>query len=186
MNLRTGETTSYRTGDDGDLENGRSTAFLTLSSNNPFGNTNVFTDELGLQTYTNSIAIDWEQHDVVAETVYGYYVVDRVALDWNDAVDTAAGLSISTFTTGWFLPNIRAMFRIFQFENTPVNTPMNYAPFNLTNTGHFWSSTTRTLVTAQAHTVINNSGFGASIQTKTTATTRHIYGRIFTYAELGL
>ena len=44
--MKTGQTTSYRTGDDGDLEAGRATDFFTLASNNPFGNTNRFTDEL--------------------------------------------------------------------------------------------------------------------------------------------
>ena len=44
--MKTGQTTSYRTGDDGDIEAGRATDFFTLSTNNPFGNTNRFTDEL--------------------------------------------------------------------------------------------------------------------------------------------
>ena len=44
--LKTNQTVSYRTGDDGDLQKGREVDFYTLSANNPFGNTNRFTDEL--------------------------------------------------------------------------------------------------------------------------------------------
>jgi hypothetical protein len=61
--MKTGQTTSYRTGDDGDIEAGRAASFLTLGTNNPFGNTNRFTDELGGSTYTNKIAIDWCCYD---------------------------------------------------------------------------------------------------------------------------
>lgn len=180
MPLRTGQTTSYRTGDDGDLEEGRGAAILTLSSNNPFGNTSRFTDELGLQTYANDIIIDWEARDYTGTTVLGYYRIDRVALNWDDATDTAAALSIGTFTTGWYLPNIVEMFRIFKFEGNTANIPMDYAPFNLSYTGKFWSSTTRGIASAQAHDVINNSGYGANVSGKTTAINHHIYARIFT------
>ena len=39
---KTGQTTSYRTGDDGDIEAGRDVDFTTLKADNPFGNTNLF------------------------------------------------------------------------------------------------------------------------------------------------
>ena len=42
--MKTGQTTSFRTGDDGDLEAGRNVSFTVLAENNPFGNTNRFTD----------------------------------------------------------------------------------------------------------------------------------------------
>jgi len=68
--MKTGQTTSYRTGDDGDLEAGRNTSFTVLAENNPFGNTNRFTDELGGSTYTNNIVIDWSTYD--GSTVLGW------------------------------------------------------------------------------------------------------------------
>jgi hypothetical protein len=61
--MKTGQTTSYRTGDDGNIQAGRATSFSVLAENNPFGNTNRFTDELGGQTYTNNIMIDWSTFD---------------------------------------------------------------------------------------------------------------------------
>jgi len=55
--MKTGQTISYATNDDGDLEAGRNTSFTVLAENNPFGNTNRFTSELGTQTYTNNIVL---------------------------------------------------------------------------------------------------------------------------------
>ena len=52
MPLKTNQTTSYATGDDGDLQSGRATDFFTLASNYPFGNTSRFTYIDGTQTYT--------------------------------------------------------------------------------------------------------------------------------------
>jgi hypothetical protein len=61
--MKTGQTTSYRTGDDGDLEAGRDTDFFTLDAA-PLHNdgsatlnttTNRFTDTLGGSTYADDI-----------------------------------------------------------------------------------------------------------------------------------
>jgi len=60
---KSGQTTSYRNGDDGDIEAGRGSGFFTLTGNNPFGNTNRFTDTAGGTTYANNIAIDWNTFD---------------------------------------------------------------------------------------------------------------------------
>ena len=95
--MKTGQTTSYRTGDDGDIEAGRDVDFFTLASNNPFGNTNRFTDELGGATYTNNIVIDWSTYN--GTNVLGYYrrlvssggVFDYI---WNDAIDLGASFQI--------------------------------------------------------------------------------------------
>lgn len=125
--MKTGQTTSYRTGDDGDLEAGRDVDFLTLAANNPFGNTNRFTDELGGQTYTNNIVIDWSTYN--GSTVLGY---KRTATNvfsggWNDAIDTCAAISIGTFTSGWRLANLKEWQNII---NSELSSPLGYAPFN--------------------------------------------------------
>jgi len=137
--MKTGQTTSYRTGDDGDLEKGRATDFLTLASNNPFGNTNRFTDELGGQTYTNDIVIDWSTYD--GSTVLGYKrTLSATAVVWNDAIDGALTVSIGAFTTGWRLPNIYELVNIANFNLTSFSF-INYAPFNITEQ-YLWSSNT--------------------------------------------
>jgi len=133
--MKTGQTTSYRTGDDGDLERGRNVSFTTLAENNPFGNTNRFTDELGGQTYTKNIVIDWSTYN--GSTVLGWRRTQSTAT-WNNAIDQSLVVNIAPFTTGWRLPNVQELFSLQYFAN--ANT-MNYVPFNLTATSK-WTSTT--------------------------------------------
>jgi hypothetical protein len=141
--MKTGQTTSYRTGDDGDLEAGRATSFLVLASNNPFGNTNRFTDELGTQTYTNNIVIDWSTYN--GSTVLGY---DRrvnggganTDKTWNNAIDQALAHSIVGYTSGWRLTNRTEALNIC--SDDAILTWLNYAPFNISASVGFWVSNT--------------------------------------------
>jgi hypothetical protein len=138
--MKTGQTTSYRTGDDGDIEAGRATNFTTLASNNLFGNTNRFTDELGGQTYTNNIVIDWSTYD--GSTVLGYNrnINNWAASNWDTAIDNALAYSIGSFTSGWSLANKK---QIENLQNMSiVGAALNYAPFNYNTTASLWSSTT--------------------------------------------
>ena len=155
--MKTGQTVVYRTGDDASTSSeGRATDFTTLGVNNPFGNTNRFTDELGGSTYTNDIVIDWSTYDTVAGTVLGWY---RLAMPtvgtytWNQAIDNALAFSIGTFTTGWKLANTVEYSSLFNWANAPVNK-INYAPFSLV--GDFWTSTTDFHATTSAFYVINS------------------------------
>ena len=164
--MKTGQTVSYRTGDDGDLEAGRATSFTVLASNNPFGNTNRFTDELGGTTYTNNIVIDWSTYD--GSTVLG---ISRVAIatgnTWNQAIDNSLAFSVGTFTSGWRLPNIREIFNLTNYVNDQSNL-LNYSPLNLSSSGRvYWSSTTIIGVTTAAY-AFSNIGF-TSQQTKTSS-----------------
>jgi hypothetical protein len=177
--MKTGQTTSFRTGDDGDLEAGRATSFTTLASNNPFGNTNRFTDELGGQTYTNNIVIDWSTYN--GTRVLG---ISRVAIatgqTWNTAIDDSLSYSVGTFTSGWRLPNIREIFNLLNFVNDQNNL-LNYSPFNLSSTGRvYWSSTTIIGATTLAY-ALSNIGL-ISQQTKTTSYT---YFRVRTFNVSG-
>jgi hypothetical protein len=153
--MKTGQTTSYRTGDDGDFEAGRAVDFFTLASNNPFGNTDRFTDELGGQTYTNNIVIDWSTYD--GTTVLGWRRTDNgVNITWDNAIDGALAVSIGSFTTGWRLPNINELYNLINRGATIVG---NYTPFTLlpTNIAH-WSSTSRESNTGVAECVYFNGG----------------------------
>jgi hypothetical protein len=135
--LKTGQTISYRTGDDGDLEDGRATDFLTLGGNNPFGNTNRFTDELGGATYTNNIVIDWSTYD--GSTVLGIMKNDNgTNINWADSIDAAIILSIGTFTSGWRIPNIYELFSFYYWGGTRA---FDYTPFNDLSNTLFWTST---------------------------------------------
>lgn len=125
--MKTGQTTSYRTGDDGDIEAGREVDFFTLSTNNPFGNTNRFTSELGTQTYTNNIVIDWSTYN--GETVLGYFrLINNTNVDWDNACTLASQLAIGAFTNNWRLPNRVELENIWYGQCT---LGFNYTPLNL-------------------------------------------------------
>ena len=135
--MKTDQTTTYETGDDGDLKSGRATDFFTLASNNPFSNTNRFTDELGGSTYTNNIVIDWSTYD--GDEVLGYYRTAQGNNVWNDAVSNALALSVSTFTSGWRLTNMYELTNLYKIGNRSMNwSPINQGAANT----RFWTSTT--------------------------------------------
>lgn len=174
--MKTGQTTSYRTGDDGDLERGRNTSFTVLAENNVFGNTNRFTDELGTQTYTKNIVIDWSTYD--GATVLGWRRTDNGGnITWNNAIDGALLVSIAPFTSGWRLPNFMEFLSIIRYESP---SGIAYAPFSLNYIGYFWTSTTNIRNTLQAFT-INQFDLLFSPQNKTSVTNfRYIPCRTFT------
>jgi hypothetical protein len=174
--MKTGQTTSYRTGDDGDIEAGRATSFTVLAEHNPFGNTNRFTDTLGGTTYANNIVIDWSTYN--GTTVLGWH---RLAMPtvgtytWNQAIDNALTFTNGSFTTGWKLANIAEYFSLFNWANTPVNK-LNYAPFSLI--GDFWSSTT-TEGSVNAYYVVNSTTLHI-FTTGKTAGIKALFNRVFT------
>ena len=150
--IKTGQTTSYRTGDDGDIEAGRATSFTVLASNNPWVNTNRFTDTAGGQTYANNIRIDWSTYD--GSTVLGYYQLSTSLLyTWNQAIDWAVALSTAGFTSGWRIPNINELMNIM---NWGLSANLNYAPFSIATLSH-WTSTTNNNDTASALIILSNS-----------------------------
>ena len=135
--MKTGQTTSYRTGDDGDIEAGRLTSFTVLSSNNPFGNTNRFTDTLGGQTYSNNIIVDWSTYD--GSTVLAYYKGDISGRTWNAQIDQYLSSTLGGLT-GWRVFNAYEAINIMNLERM-TNYVYNYAPFNIAaSPRYFWIS----------------------------------------------
>lgn len=175
--MKTGQTTSYRTGDDGDIEAGRATSFSVLSANNPFGNTNRFTDTLGGTEYANNIVLDWSTYN--GTTVLGWH---RLAMPtvgvytWNQAVDAGRAFTSGSFTTGWKLPNTVEYFSLFNWSNSPANK-LNYAPFSLVS--DFWSSTTDAASTTSAYYVVNSTTLHF-FTTGKTAGIKALFNRVFT------
>lgn len=133
---KTGQTTSYATGDDGATQRGRLTNFLTLPSNNPFGNTNRFTAKNGTQTYTNSVAYDWSTYN--GSTVLAYYYGDANTRTWTTQLSQYTNSTIDGLT-GWQLFNIYEAMNIMNFS-FPGGFVYNYAPFNLTRRYMFVST----------------------------------------------
>lgn len=177
--LKTNQSVSYRTGDDGDIEAGRSVDFFTLPTNNPFNNTNRFTDEAGNQDYLLGIVIDWSTYD--GTTVLGYRrTLSGVAVTWNNAIDGALSVSIPPFTSGWRLPNIREIVNLLNYQTLSGNV-LNYSPINITSQVNLWSSTTNPTTTTNAFYLGDSfSGNVAGNLAKTIAAGHYIPCRTFT------
>ena len=152
--MKTGQTTSYRTGDDGDLEAGRATDFFTLASVNPFSTLDRFTDELGGQTYTNKIVIDWSTYN--GSTVLGYYRTSLGSNTWDNAIDAALAHSVGSFTTGWRLVNVNELMNICQW-NASITYVLNYSPFNISASPVLTSTTAPNNTAAMIYKAAANS-----------------------------
>ena len=149
--LKTGQTTSYRTGDDGDFQEGRDVDFYTLPSNNPFGNTDRFSDELGGTVYASGILLDWSTFD--GTNVIGWRITSNgVAITWDSAIDEALSLSIGGFSSGWRLPNNNESTMLY---NTVTTRHLNYAPFNNTTNNRYWTGTVPGSITTYAYVSVN-------------------------------
>ncbi len=136
--MKTNQTVSYRTGDDGDIQAGRATDFFTLASESPFNNVQRFTDELGGQTYTNKIIIDWSTYN--GTDVLGY--ADLLSSDtWANMISNCNSHTVGTYTSGWRLANIRELYNISNYGIWPHT----YTPINIFNGGasmsFIWAST---------------------------------------------
>jgi len=135
--LKTGQTTSYGTGDDGATQRGRATSRLVLPSNNPFGNTNRFTNKTGGSTYANSVTYDWSTFD--GSTVLAYYFGDMPATRPLATQMTQHLASTFDGLTGWYLTNMQEMLNILDWGRL-ANYQLQYPPFS-TNLRYFWVST---------------------------------------------
>lgn len=182
--LKTGQITSYRTYDDGDLQEGRDSDFFTLGGNNVFGNTNRFTDELGGQTYTNNIVIDHSTDD--GGEILGYYrVANQVNVNWNDAVDGASSLSIGSFSSGWRLPNARELDNLAYYK--AGSGGVSYIPMSPLHGFNLWTSTTDPGATSRALVrAFTGQGISTAALAKTSISAEYFSVRNFTYAELGV
>jgi hypothetical protein len=158
MPLQSGQTTSYATNDDGDLQRGRLVDFNTLPYNNGFGNTNRFTDELGGQTFTNNIVIDWSTWDGGTD-VLGYIL--SINSDSNTSQQTwTTWISGQPYTTGgfgnWYVVNVAELNTLL---NWSYGTGLDGYPFNnpTSGDGNFWTSTTWSSNTGHAFYKNRNS-----------------------------
>lgn len=175
--LKTFQTTSYATGDDGNIQTGRGNTHLVLGWDNAFGNTNRFTDEFGGQTYTSGIVLDHYQDN--GTSIQGYYKNVGGNSSWATNITYCNGLTVGSFS-GWRMVNVRQLEVLLNYE---ILQPMNFAPFNF-NGYVFHSSTSFKQDTATyCHGL---SGQYMFIIGKGAASGRALACRRFTYAELGL
>jgi len=157
MPLQTGQTTSYATGDDGDLQRGRLVDYTTLPHNNGFGTTDRFTDELGGQTFTNNIVIDWSTWD--GGTDVNGYILSSNSDSNNTRQVWATWMAGQPYTTdsfgNWYVVNINEMNNLMNYEST---NGLNGYPFNnpTNSNGNLWTSTTYYNQTGQAFHKLRN------------------------------
>jgi len=140
--LQTGQTTSYATGDDGNLKHGRLTDFFTLKTNNIFGNTHRFTDENGNQTYSSNYVIDHA-------TGLGWCITLQSSANWTSAISASLSLTVGINTFIDFkLPNINEVLSIMVWSQICLN----YTPFNINlgSSSQMWTSTTNYSSTSAA------------------------------------
>ena len=141
MPLQTGATTSYATGDDGDLQRGRLVNYTTLPYNNGFGTTDRFTDELGTQTFAKDIIIDWSTWGGDTD-VLGFIFTPRsdshnTGKNWTD------WMSGQPYTTDgfsdWYVVNPNEVLHLYDIT---TSNGLTNSPFNIptTGTGIFWTS----------------------------------------------
>jgi hypothetical protein len=159
--MKTGQTTSYRTGDDGDIEAGRDTDFFTLDAaplhNDGSATLNTttarFTDTLGGSTYANDWVLDWSTWN--GSTILGYYKVAQAAATWNNAIDGALG-TFGGFS-GCRLPNVTELNNAVDHNLT---NGFNYAPFSFTaaSVPSLWTSTTTAPSTSSALYFLQSQG----------------------------
>ena len=158
--IKTGQTISYATGDDGDREDGRGVDFLTLNCNNIFGNTNRLTDINGLQVYGDDYMIDHL-------TRLGWLIIAQASVPWATAL-TNAGTATNAGFSDWFMPNVRQLFSLIDWE-TATQLFFGYPPINDfgVSTGVKWTSTTLDSNSLFAYGMGVNAGFILAAQDKT-------------------
>jgi hypothetical protein len=122
---KTGQTTSYRAGDDGDFQKG-------VASPSP-----RFTDNGDGTVTDNLTGLMWAKNANLAG-----------AMTWFDAIDYANNLSLGgdgcdSSCTDWRLPNRSELESLFDFSNSNPALPSNH-PFTSVPTSdpYIWSSTT--------------------------------------------
>ncbi len=136
--MKSNQTVSYTANDDGATQRGRLTSFLVLASNNPFGNTNRFTNKTGGTTYpVNKVTFDWSTFN--GSTVLAYYFGDMAST--RPLATQCSQYVSSTFDglTGWYLTNMPEMLNILDWGRL-ANYQLQYPPFS-TNLRYFWVST---------------------------------------------
>ena len=116
----TGQTTSYRTADDGDHETG---SVLSYTDN---GDGTVTDDNTGLM---------WAKDGNGAGCNNGSTAI------WNSAIDYCDGLTFATYSD-WRLPNIKELYGITKLDANQSDPYIDQTYFPNTQSFNYWSSTT--------------------------------------------
>lgn len=180
---KTGQTTSYRTGDNPTV--GRGSSWLVLDHLNGFGaNTNRFTDQSGGQTYTDDIIVDWAFWDQVNGTVPMWYRIPTATSTWDNAIDGAVASTVGGYSD-WYLNKMIELLSVCEYETSGADLILlNYAPFNINITAQgerLWCADRAE--SGRYQTLIENGNFQAQ---NSTSNQSYIYTRVGLLTDMGL
>jgi len=171
----TGQTTSYRTGDDANIEAtifapARLTQssqtgtppklvdFTTLAQVNAFGNTNRFTDINGLQVYGDDYVID--HHTGLG--IIRSSVLDQSVNTWEDAIDFALSATNLGYSD-WFVINLTQAISLSKGDGTDGGRGFAHFFTDIANGTSFITSTTSAATTSEFIYIITDSNPNAPL-----------------------
>jgi hypothetical protein len=169
MAVKTGQTVSYGTGSDGDVQAGRGVDFFTLEENNPFGNTNRFTDINGGQVFNSGdIALDWLTYSVKTGQLL-WILLDRTTVrNWGDCLAEAVARTDYGYND-WRLLNVNEAGNLMYWEVGQVNA-FDYTPMSVANIGSgSWTGTTYPRDATRAAIITATTFSISGSQTKSTS-----------------
>lgn len=160
---KTGQSVSYATGDDGDLERG-----LTWPSLR-------FTDNADGTVKDNLTGLVWLRKANYIDTDYEDFDADGTAKDgrvtWSHALDFIAGMNSGTYSncaqTDWRLPSVREMESLIDYgrkgpalcDTTGTGGWTSGAPFYNVQNASYWTATTCADDTTYAWRVSLDNGY---------------------------
>lgn len=170
---------SFQTNDDGDLKQGRGVDFFTLDHLNKFGNTSRFTDDVGGQTYTSGIIVDWSTENQLSGKVLCYFQTLEPAANLTTMIDNQPFTKASF--TNWFVCNYTQT--VNAFNKAIFRNYLNYPPFNhvvLGTATRSWCSTRESVANGIQYngTAISAAG-GVTVS-------QALLCRVFPLSDLGL
>ncbi len=137
--LKTGQTTSYATGDDGNLQKGAARSY---------------TDNNDGTIKDNSTGLTWQK---CSRGLSGLTCATGSATtsDWTSAGSYCSSLTLASKT--WRLPTVNELLNLVDASRS-VAPIINITSFPATQSGYYWSSTTYAPVTSGAWVVDFNDG----------------------------
>lgn len=170
--IKSGQTTSQVSGDDGNLRFGRLSNITTLDEPNIFGNLERFTDELGGQTYALGIMIDHAFETQITNAFIGYFYRDTSTTLVNQ-ITAARVLTLGTFSD-WESSNAPMALSLVKYET--YSNSYGHLPISISNAFHtstFGTNSTRNLQGNPAKTILTDASSGSN--------RRGLFYRIFTW-----
>ena len=183
-----GQTTVYRTGDEGSLYSqswfnytkppypstySELTDFYTLSNNNIHGNTSRFTDRTG------SVVFDTGSARVIQDHLTGiewYRASTLSTVTWNQAIDSSSNSTVEG-NSDWWLPPFEILWSIADLSLADI---FNHTGFvSVIGTDALWTSTTVPSTTTNAIRMLGALSAGPAQGVAKTTTNRFIYCRKF-------